>query len=635
LHAEASTAAVRVRRTQARALSKLAPWLLLVVDVVVGAALVVGLAFAGSESHVPKGVTIAGADVGGLASERAQRLLERRAAALENVPVVFVADGHRFAVRPSRVGLEADWGAAVAAALRKGSGFVPLRGLRRLRLRMLGDEVIPPARAWDDALTHRLRLFARAVDRPHRDASLAFRGLKVVVVPGHGGRVLDRDAARPLVVNALASLSREPVVLPMRSDPQVVTAEDLTDAAAKAKVAVSAPVRLALGPTRWRIPRWRVSRLLELPKDGARTLKVGGAEAATFFARLVRHVERPPRNAGFAITTHGVRVVPAHEGVTVDVRATAARLLAAAVSPRQRIAKLAVITEPPARTTAEARAMGIKDLVASYETVYGGDPNRIHNVQLVARLIDGTLIGPGKEFSFNATTGERTPEKGFREAPVIINGELQNAIGGGVCQVSTTVFNAAYEAGLKINERTNHALYISHYPQGRDATVNYPDIDLRFVNDTRHWLLLRTFVGSSSLVVALYGTRVDRRVETETAPLVETGPVPETRIADPTLPEGEEIVEEYGEPPRATSVHRRVYDATGVLLHDDVWTSSYAGEPTVIRYGTKPKPEPKPTPETDETPDGETQPPGAQAETQVQPPADADGADSSRLSPQG
>ena len=102
---------------------------------------------------------------------------------------------------------------------------------------------------------------------------------------------------------------------------------------------------------------------------------------------------------------------------------------------------------------------------------------------------------------------------------MIINGELQTGLGGGVCQVSTTVFNAAYEAGLKITSRTNHALYISHYPLGRDATVNYPDTDLRFVNDTDHWLLLRTFVGSSSLTVTLYGTSPHRRVESEAAPL--------------------------------------------------------------------------------------------------------------------
>ncbi len=129
--------------------------------------------------------------------------------------------------------------------------------------------------------------------------------------------------------------------------------------------------------------------------------------------------------------------------------------------------------------------MGITGTVGGYETFYGGDPNRIHNVQLVAHLVDGKLIAPGATFSFNGATGERSAEKGFLEAPVIINGELQTGLGGGVCQVSTTVFNAAYEAGLPITARTNHALYISHYPLGRDATVNYPDIDLKFVERHR------------------------------------------------------------------------------------------------------------------------------------------------------
>ena len=175
-------------------------------------------------------------------------------------------------------------------------------------------------------------------------------------------------------------------------------------------------------------------------------------------------------------------------------------ILAAALSTSHRTARVAVTTRAARRSTAEARAMGITTRIGGYETIYGGDPNRIHNVQLVARLIDGKLVAPGATFSFNQTTGARTASKGFLEAPVIINGELTNGLGGGVCQVSTTVFNAAYETGLKITARTNHALYISHYPQGRDATVNYPDTDLRFVNDTPHWLLVRTFVGSSSLV---------------------------------------------------------------------------------------------------------------------------------------
>jgi vancomycin resistance protein YoaR len=234
--------------------------------------------------------------------------------------------------------------------------------------------------------------------------------------------------------------------------------------------------------------------------------------------------------------------------------------------------------------------MKISGLVASYQTFYGGEPNRIHNVQLVAHLVDRHLIAPGQTFSFNGTTGDRSANKGFLEAPVIINGEVTTGLGGGVCQVSTTVFNAAYEAGLPIVERTNHALYISHYPQGRDATVNYPDVDLKFRNDTGGWLLLRTWVGSSSLTVALYGTPTHRRVDTETRPLVVTGPAPTKDVRDPTMFKGEKVVEQTGEPPRSTSVRRKVYDAAGKLLSDATFYSSYRGEPTVVRVGTKPKP---------------------------------------------
>jgi vancomycin resistance protein YoaR len=215
-------------------------------------------------------------------------------------------------------------------------------------------------------------------------------------------------------------------------------------------------------------------------------------------------------------------------------------------------------------------------------------------VQLVSHLIDGHLIRPGEEFSFNKTTGERSAARGFQMAPVIINGELQNALGGGVCQVSTTVFNAAYEAGLNITARTNHALYISHYPQGRDATVDYPGVDLKFVNDTGHWILIRTFPTDSSLVVNLYGSPVHRKVVSETASLVTTGPGPVKRVADPNLLKGQEVTENGGSSAQSTSVHRKVYGPNGKLLYDNVWYSSYRGETKVVRYGTKPKPKPKP-----------------------------------------
>jgi vancomycin resistance protein YoaR len=236
--------------------------------------------------------------------------------------------------------------------------------------------------------------------------------------------------------------------------------------------------------------------------------------------------------------------------------------------------------------------MGITGVVGSFSTTYGGTPGRLHNVALVSQLIDDALIAPGQVFSFNGTTGPRTAAKGFEVAPVILNGELTTGLGGGVCQVSTTTFNAAFFAGLPILERTNHALFISHYPQGRDATVDYPSIDLKFRNDTDHWLLLRTFVGTGSLTVTLYGTPQHRRVEYETGPLVVTGAMPVKRIKDRTLKKGKQEIVESGAPPRATSVRRKVYDPSGKLLYDTTWRSSYDSETEVIRVGTK-KPKPK------------------------------------------
>ena len=171
---------------------------------------------------------------------------------------------------------------------------------------------------------------------------------------------------------------------------------------------------------------------------------------------------------------------------------------------------------------------------------------------------------------------------------MIINGELQTGLGGGVCQVSTTVFNAAYEAGLPITARTNHALYISHYPLGRDATVNYPDVDLKFVNDTGHWLLLRTFVGSSSLTVTLYGTPQHRRVETiERAARVTARAARSRRRSTRRSKPGRSSSTIPGAPAQSTSVERKVYTPSGKLLSDATWYSSYRSTPKIVRVGPK------------------------------------------------
>ena len=576
----------------------IARWILVSIALLAILIALVGLAFAGSTTRLADGVEIAGVEVGGLTPSEARSLLERRFDQVAHVPIVFTAGGKNYPIKATTLGVEADWASALETAAREGEGFGPVRGFKRLQARFFGAEVMPPVQAYAAALDYKLAGLTRAVDQSPVEAKLVRRGLSIELVPGQSGLQLDRKAAESKIVRTLARLERGgTVALPVRIDPVDVDSADLAPAARQARLALSAPVRLEYSGVRWKLPRWRIAELLSLPVDGKTQLAIAGPGAEAWFAKLRKTVEHAPIDARFAVTAGGeIRIVPDKPGLAIDVPATAEALLAAAISPTARTAQLSARTAVANRTAAEAQTMGITGVVGSYYTTYGGIPSRLHNVALVAQLIDGALIAPGKTFSFNGTTGERTAEKGFQEAPVIINGELQTGLGGGICQVSTTVFNAAYEAGLQIDERTNHALYISHYPLGRDATVNYPDLDLKFTNDTDHWLLVRTFVGSGSLTVNLYGTPQNRRVESSEQPLKVIGAPKVKRVREPTWLKGKTEVLEYGQPARATSVSRTVYDANDKVLHEDTWYSQYRSEPKVIRVGTKPKPKPKQKP---------------------------------------
>jgi vancomycin resistance protein YoaR len=547
---------------------------------------VLGLVFAGSPTTIARGVRIDGVDVGGLEARDAQALLERRAAALDHEPVVFSAGGRLFRIAPVTLGVEPDWAAAVDAARRQGDGFGPLRGFRRIDVQVFGADVTPPVSVLGGALEYELQQIAKQVDRPQRPAALVRHGLRIDVVPARPGRVLDRKAAAEAIVRALSSLQRSGAVsLPMRSVPARVTSARLSVAARQARLALSAPVHLELAKTLLLLPPAELAPLLALPAAGETTLRLGGPAAERWLARFGSRLEQPAHDAAFAVHGSTVSVVPGRGGVSLDAAGTARAILAAALRRTSRVARVAVERTAPKLSTQAAERMGISDAVGSYTTEYGGIPNRIHNVQLVSHLVDDKLIAPNTTFSFNRATGARTAAKGFLEAPVIINGEVTTGLGGGVCQVSTTVFNAAFEAGLPITARTNHALYISHYPQGRDATVDYPDVDLEFRNDTGHWLLLRTFVGSSSLTVTLYGTPTGRKVVSTTAPLVAHGKPPVQKTVDPSLGPGEKVVDDPGVPAQTTSVTRDVYAAGGTLLEHDVWYSSYRASPKLVRIG--------------------------------------------------
>jgi vancomycin resistance protein YoaR len=210
--------------------------------------------------------------------------------------------------------------------------------------------------------------------------------------------------------------------------------------------------------------------------------------------------------------------------------------------------------------------------------------NRIWNVQLLGRYLDGTILKPGQVFSYNKVMGPRTAERGFREGQMIWNGVLVPSIGGGVCQTATTIFNAAFEAGMPVLTRRNHAFYISHYPMGRDATVSWEGSDFVFKNDLDHAILIKAHGNAETFTVTFYGTKQGRRVvATTSTPTNYTQPHLQYAI-DPSAPPGSVRTADGGGPGFSVNVHRKVYER-GKLIREDNFPTTYTPQNPTQIYG--------------------------------------------------
>ena len=557
-------------------------------------ALLVGLAFAGSRSELAAGTEVAGVDVGGLSRREAVAKLDRLFEQQAPHPVEFVAGSGTYSFAANQLAVQPDWSSAVAAAQRAGDGFGPLRGFRRLRARVFGAEVLPRVAVSNAALEYALDQIADGVNRRPRNAALVRSGLRIRIVRDRIGARLDRDAAAEAIVRTLGQLDRAAggTTLPVSVASPKVTARMLAAPAASARLAISRPVTVKAAGRSFRLPRWRLAELLRLPRGSSTQFAIGGTAADAYFRGLSDRVGRPPRDAGFAVYGESVQVVPARDGLEVNVPQAARAILRAATRPTNRSARLTVVRTAPRRSTAEALAMGIDRRMSSYKTYYSGTADRITNLQLGVQSLDGTLVPAGGTFSLNDAIGERTAERGFKSAPVIIGTEYAEEVGGGTSQVATTAFNAAWEAGLPITERHPHSLYISRYQLGRDATVYWPSLDLKFVNDTKSWILVKGFSESDGISIAIYGGET-RRVESSATPLVVTGPVPVDRVRDPTLLKGRTVVEAEGTAPTRTTATRKIYSADGKLIRSEMWTTLYKGETRVVRVGAKAAPKAK------------------------------------------
>jgi vancomycin resistance protein YoaR len=240
--------------------------------------------------------------------------------------------------------------------------------------------------------------------------------------------------------------------------------------------------------------------------------------------RLARRVEHLPRNARLLHSANGFHTLPAAPGRVLDRAAARRQLLAALVSPAYRKSLDASLPEKPAPiklslplrqvlpTVTAAHLGAINTLLASYSTGLGSSSrNRRHNIRVACAAIDGTVLLPGEVFSYNEIVGPRTERAGFRTAPVIIHGELVPGTGGGICQVSTTLYNVALLGDLKIVRRSHHEFPVHYVPPGRDATVAYGSLDLRFANSLPGPVALDVKTAGSRVVVHLYGTAACKR----------------------------------------------------------------------------------------------------------------------------
>ena len=577
----------------ARPIQHLAPPSAIVVTVAVLIAVAGAALFARAYSvrnSVLPGVSVAGVDVGGLSPSDARVRIADQVGARLDTPVEISVGQKSLRVTPSNI-------FRVDAAATEQTAFDSARGSVAARLGALAvpfaakqdvDPVLRIRASGKAALTEELAaLTKRAVS-----ARVTMDGKDAVAVPGRPGTGIDEAAVlAALQETALAGLPSLTVTL-QTVEPPISTAA-AERAATIARTITAAPVRLKLAGEGeiGRLGRAELASLVRFqPAAGAVQVVLDPARIEHKLHPLVKPFTKKPVDATFRVSGERAYVIKAKNGTTLDVPGAQQSIYEAGSGPGKRAATLGLATLAPDLTTKEAKALGIRKRVSTFTTDMGASSsNRIWNVHLLGQYLDGTIVKAGQTFSYNDVVGPRTIERGFREGQMIFGGVLIPSIGGGVCQTATTIFNAAFEAGLPVKERHNHSWYISHYPLGRDATVSWGGPDLVFKNDLKHAILINVTFTDSTFTINFYGTKQGRRVTSMTSsPTNYTQPKMQYAI-DPTAAPKSVSVVAGGGPGFDVSVHRKVYEHGKLIREDDFFTRYTPENPTTV-YGPGGKP---------------------------------------------
>ncbi len=471
--------------------------------------------------RVPRGTTVAGVPLGGLSHGAAEARLQDRLVPRAEEPIALTAEGKSYELKPGTAGLALDV-TATADEAHLDRTFNPVDVFRAL----VGGGEVAPSLAVDQArLEKSLASLAKKIDTKAIEGAITFRGGTPEATEPKSGQQLDTDAAATRVQQGFLRTDG-PIELPTAEQtPSVGEAEVQRAMREFAKPAMDGgSVKVQVGDESFDATTAEIGSALRMVADDGRlTPRLDGKLLAKAVSAKLREVQVKPKDAGIAISGGEPEVQPSRLGHTVPpTRLAAAVLTSLPKSGAARVAKVQTVTAEPELTTKAVEAMGIKEVAGEFTTNFPHAAYRNTNIGRAAELINGTLLKPGDTFSLNDLVGERTASNGFTKGFVIKDGRLREELGGGVSQVATTTYNAAFFAGMEDVEHRPHGFYISRYPVGREATVYWGSLDLKWRNNTPHgvyvqaWRNLSSPAGQGSVTVRLWSTKY-WSVRTETS----------------------------------------------------------------------------------------------------------------------
>lgn len=546
--------------------------------------------FAVSAGRVHPGVWVGPVDVGGDTREEAAAAIASAVAEGATAPVTVSAGGSSWEVTAESVALSVDATGLAESAYAVGRGEFPAALADRLKTVFSGVS-LPLELGCDEAALEALVVTINdAIATPPVDAGVRVEGTAVELTEPADGVGVHTEDARGLLLDAFISSERT-VALELEPLSPAIDTDGARQAYEDALKMVSAPLTLYYDQQEWQVSpeqigTWIGFRRAEGVEPPALEAYVVAEETSLTVLPMVAQVGRAARNATFQVSNGSVTIVPSEDGLQADAADLAQRLTSVLTGDGERRAELTMHRVEAEITTEEAQQMGIVERISTFTTDFASSNKpRVNNIHTLADALDGALIPPGGTFSFNETVGERTAAKGYQEANAIVNGKLVPQLGGGICQVNTTLFNSVFFSGLPVVERRNHSQYISHYPTGRDATVSWGGPDFKFKNDTSNWVLVATGYTNSTVTISLYGTNPGYTVTYETGPWTDIKDPSVREVPDPTLPAGSRVIQERGVSGRTIVVVRHVLH-NGVEIRKDTFKSVYKPAEEVVRVGT-------------------------------------------------